>query len=106
MSHSPSRPPIRRTLVWRGIELVVVEYPDSFWRGSTRLEVIVEHPRHAALPITDTGTQVLVVDSEKLSLEGGPVIYLIACLDRAAQSKSWRERELRARQLTLFRDLR
>jgi len=66
------------------------------------LQVRVTEPERAELPITETGYRSHFVDREAVSEAGGPVEYVRQWLDAEARSKTWREQEAKARQLSLF----
>ena len=59
-------------------------------------------PKRASIPITETGYRSHFIDSEELSLAGGPVAFALARLDAEANSKEWQKREFVRRQGDLF----
>lgn len=92
---------------WQGIEIEI-----SFernWLGSSpsdyqssHLEIRSVNPPKAELPITETGYLSHFLQPEELDAAGGPVAYVIAMLDEAAQRKEWKARCEAQRQLSLF----
>jgi orotate phosphoribosyltransferase len=54
------------------------------------------------LPITETGYLSHFVAADAIDEAGGPVAYVVAWLDRAAQDKEWKSRIEAQRQLSLF----
>ena len=92
---------IARKLVWRGILLVIREQHDYLWPGQSHVEVYVVRPKHAVIPITETGYRSHFIDTEELSLAGGAVAFVTEWLDREAATKKWQRAEIMAQQLTL-----
>lgn len=98
------RAPEHHTLLWRGIEVTVVFYPEYFGQGDWRhdhLEVMTAHPRRP-LPMTETGYRSLFLPAGEIESLGGPVAYVTRWLDHAARAKRWLAVEQDARQGSLF----
>ncbi len=94
------------TIVWRGI-VIEIRYEER-WLGSdgpfstAHLEVCARAPEWAVLPITETGYRSHFAPAAVIAEAGGPVIFVQAWLDAEADRPAWKEREERARQMTLF----
>lgn len=93
-------------IVWRGIT-IEIRYEER-WLGSdgpfstAHLEVRARAPERTVLPITETGYRSHFTPAEIIAEAGGPVAFVEAWLDTEAQCRTWKEREERARQMTLF----
>ncbi|ABS65797.1 hypothetical protein Xaut_0541 [Xanthobacter versatilis] len=91
---------------WRGI-VVEIQY-EADWLGTLRaprvghLSITAISPECAALPITETGYRSHFIDPAAVEEAGGPVAYVTAWLDRAAQGAAWKAHEDAARQMSLF----
>ncbi len=94
------------TIVWRGIA-IEVRYEEQ-WLGSNgpfstaHLEVETIEPERVMLPITETGYRSHFLPAAAVAEAGGPVAYVEAWLDREAGTRTWKDREEAARQMTLF----
>jgi len=94
------------TILWRGLSLEV-SYEQN-WLGTegafstAHLQVNTVAPEKAPLPITETGYRSRFIDAETIAEAGGPVAFVKAWLDQAAETKSWKEQQETARQMTLF----
>jgi hypothetical protein len=90
--------------MWRDIELEIRF--ERHWPISTfamaHLEVEAIKPRHAALPITETGYRSHFLGAEAIDCCGGVVAYVMVALNLAAKDRRWKARQLAARQLSLF----
>ena len=113
------RPIVTHKINWRGISLVIREQHDYLWPGQSHVEVYVvsktrfqpdvsktgvhrnARPKHAVLPITETGYRSHFIDTEELSLAGGAVSFVTDWLDREAVTKKWQRAELEGAQLEL-----
>ena len=121
------RPIKTHKLTWRGIALVIREQHDYLWPGQSHVEVYVvsktrvkvvsktrfqpdvsktgvhrnARPKHAVLPITETGYRSHFIDTEELSLAGGAVSFVTDWLDREAITKKWQRAVLEGAQLEL-----
>jgi hypothetical protein len=90
---------------WQGIALSVRYCPD--WSQGFR-EVMGRPLAHftiaagCALPITETGNLSHFTGPELVDAEGGPVAFVLAWLDLAAQSPEWKAQREQAAQLSLF----
>lgn len=108
MTSGASRDINVHALAWQGRKLQI-EY-EAHWLGVDRigglqvahLQVRSVEPERAELPITETGYRSHFVDREAVSEAGGPVEYVRQWLDAEARSRTWREQEAKARQLSLF----
>lgn len=96
------------TIDWQGIALSVSYAPSYLGLGGTsgyavaHLQVWAVKPERAALPITETGYRSHFLHPSFVEEAGGPVTYVLAWLDAEAQTPAWRQRAVRARQLSLF----
>lgn len=94
------------TLVWRGITIEVTYEAEWLRREGfycpCHLTVTSIAPNRCALPITATGYRSLFTDPVLVEEAGGPLAYVTAELDSAAQSEEWRKHEAEQRQLSLF----
>jgi len=92
------------SIVWRGITIEVRYEPR--WLGgdvAAHLEVEVQLPEGAAIPITETGYRSHFANPGVIEEAGGPVAFVTAWLNRAAAgSRDWKEREEASRQYALF----
>lgn len=94
------------TILWRGLPLEI-SYEQN-WLGTdgpfstAHLQVNTVAPERAPLPITETGYRSRFIDAETIAEAGGPVAFVRAWLDQAAETKSWKEQQEKARQMTLF----
>jgi hypothetical protein len=96
-------------IVWRGITVEVRYCPD--WSPSyqaiygyplAHLEVESIEPAKAALPMTETGYRSHFCGTPLIDDEGGPVAFVRAWLDHAADTPEWKAKEAAARQFSLF----
>ena len=91
---------------WNGIRLEISWEPD--WLGiEARHEVAAAHLQVRSqgdkpLPITETGYRSHFTARSAVAAAGGPVEYVLAWLDAAADTPAWRRKAAAARQLTLF----
>lgn len=84
-------------LNWRGIEVGIVYRADAgFSEGYAHLEIHTA-PR-TLLPITETGYRSHFLPKAEMDRVGCPVAYVSLWLDKAAQSKAWRQMEADLRQ--------
>jgi hypothetical protein len=91
------------TFDWRGSTVSVTYEPN--WLGLTttvHLDIEAIAPEGAVLPITETGYRSQFSDEATVAEGGGPVAFVRAWLDQAAQSKRWKVAEAEGRQLKLF----
>jgi len=94
------------TIIWRGFA-IEVRYEQN-WLGTegpfstAHLQVNTVEPENAPQPITETGYGSRFIDAEAIAESGGPVAFVRAWLDHAAETKSWKEPQEKARQMTLF----
>lgn len=104
-----SRPYATHTLKWRGILLEVRYCPD--WLDSYReiyghpmahIEIETLDPPRVPLPVTETGYRSHFTRPEAILEAGGPVAFVRAALDEAAEAPAWKEREAAAQQYDLF----
>ena len=92
---------VTRKLMWRDIQLLIREQHDYLWPSQSHIEVYVVRPKHAVIPITQTGYRSHFIDTEGLSLAGGAIAFVTNWLDREAACKKWQRADLEARQLKL-----
>lgn len=96
-----SRSPETHAIAWRGITIEIGYDPE--WLGiSAHLDITTVAPERAALPITETGYRSHFASQIEIAEAGGPIAFVIAWLDQAAQAQDWKDRQDSARQMTLF----
>lgn len=89
-------------ITWRDITATVRHTRDYLIDGQDHIEVTVKAPSGAVLPITETGYRSHFLAATEVIAAGGPVRYVLAWLDREAQTKRWQKAEFRWRQLHVF----
>jgi hypothetical protein len=72
-------------------------------KGWSHIEIIVQKPKGAPLPITETGYRSHFLDAHDLEHAGGPVRFFLDWIEREARSKTWAKTEFKWRQGDLFR---
>jgi hypothetical protein len=93
-------------IAWQGIAITVtcernaLALADAGVATSAHLAITAANRR--PLPFTETGYRSVFVDPADIDAAGGPVAYVTAWLDLAAQSPQWRTRAMAAEQLSLF----
>jgi len=93
-------------ITWQGI-VVEIRY-EAAWFGTNgpfstaHLEVEAIEPEQSELPFTETGYRSHFTSADDVAEAGGPVAYARAWLDHAARSPAWKDRQEKARQLSLF----
>lgn len=101
--------PIITTVTWQGVTIEVSYQAD--WLGMSQrsadwgiahLELRVQEPQGAPLPMTTTGYRSHFLPPSEVTLAGGAAAYVLAWLDHAAQSDAWRSRASAPGQLSLF----
>ncbi|MBB92998.1 MAG: hypothetical protein CML68_04450 [Rhodobacteraceae bacterium] len=91
---------------WNGIQLEISWEPN--WLGLEDLyEIAAAHLQVRSsgselLPITETGYRSHFTSRAAVEAARGPVEYVLAWLDAAADSPAWHRKTAAARQLTLF----
>ncbi|MHC5656336.1 hypothetical protein [Stappia sp. ICDLI1TA098] len=89
---------------WRGIPLEI-RYCATWcgqMDGIAFAHLEIESDTRQALPVTETGYKSHFPPVTHIAKYGGPVAFVMAWLDAAAQSAAWHERERQSRQLSLF----
>ncbi len=105
---SRRRKTTRQLLDWvnpvtgKPVRLSITHGRDYLVEGNDHLEVRVEAPRGASLPITETGYLSHFIDARELAAAGGARRFVLAWLDREAAAKPWRAKELARTQGDLF----
>jgi hypothetical protein len=96
-------------LEWNGITLEVrycpswADYYEAIYgHPLAHIEVEAITPARAPLPITETGYRSHFTSAEEIAEAGGPVAFIRAALDSAADDPAWKKREAAARQYQLF----
>ncbi len=96
-------------LEWHGITIEVRICPNwssAFAKASGKtlahLEIKSIEPERAPLPITETGYRSHFTSAEIINAAGGPVAFVRAALEDAAQDADWIRREAEARQMVLL----
>ena len=94
---------------WQGIDIELTYCPswskayyNTYGDALAHLECRAIYPHKARLPITETGYRSHFVAACHVEAEGGPVAYLTAWLDEAAQSADWQRHLEAQRQPMLF----
>ena len=70
--------------------------------GQDHIEVRVQKPRGARLPITETGYRSHFISATELINAGGPVTFVTAWIEREAKSRDWQKHESARAQGNLF----
>jgi hypothetical protein len=96
------RPTTTHKLVWRHVTCRVKHVPDYMSQGWSHIEIIVQSPKDAPIPITQTGYLSHFLDEDELVAAGGPVAFFLAWMDREARTPAWAKADNRWRQLELF----
>ncbi len=89
-------------LVWRDITCRVRHTPNYLSKGWSHIEIIVQKPEGAPLPITETGYRSHFLDADHLNRAGGPIRFFLDWIESEARSKSWAKAEFNWRQGDLF----
>jgi hypothetical protein len=84
---------------WHDIGITIRHTP-NMWSIIEPLEV--ESDNRQQIPITETGYKSHFLSAEELATYGGPIDYVIAWLDVAAEAAAWRDTEERRKQYSLF----
>ncbi|WP_457663196.1 hypothetical protein [Sinorhizobium medicae] len=91
-------------LTWRNL-VIEISYEEC-WLGTdgpfSTAHLEVRSAARTPLPITETGYRSHFTSASEIEEAGGPVAFVQAWLDRAAQSTAWKTHEETARQMTLF----
>jgi hypothetical protein len=91
---------------WNGIEIEIRWIADyvSFDDGQSmaHLEVESVKPKHAPLPITETGYRSHFINRSNVDHMGGPEAYVEAWINEMSRTHAWRETAVASRQLALF----
>lgn len=86
---------------WRGIGLEIRHCPA--WSREVDIgHIEVVSDECTPLPITETGYKSHFLTSKQVTAIGTPLDYVMAWLDHAAQSETWKRKEAASRQLSLF----
>lgn len=95
------------TLKWAGISIDVLyslnwlqSYCVTYGYPLAHLEI--RSANREPLPITETGYLSHFDRGDNIDAEGGPIAYVLAWLDHAAQSQEWKASVQKRQQLTLF----
>lgn len=89
-------------LVWRDIACRVRHTPDYLSKGWSHIEIMVQKPKGAPLPITETGYRSHFLGHDDLERAGGAVRFFLDWIEREAASKQWSKAEFKLRQGDLF----
>lgn len=91
------------TARWAEIDLLI-SFERKWFGGdfTSHLEIRSAEPERAPLPITETGYRSHFCPAAVIDDAGGPVAFVLAWLDQAARSPSWKAGEVARRQLSLF----
>lgn len=88
--------------MWRDAICRVRHTPNYLSKGWSHIEIIVQTPKGAPLPITQTGYLSHFLDQDLLTKAGGPVAFFTEWIEREAKSKAWAKTDFKWRQLELF----
>ncbi len=97
-----ARKPPTLKLVWREMTCRVRHTPNYLSKGWSHIELIVQKPKNAPLPITATGYLSHFLDENLLKRAGGPVQFFLDWIERESHSKQWAAIEFKWRQGDLF----
>ena len=91
---------------WNGI-LINITWEENWLNPDSgydlaHLDIETVQPARAKLPITETGYLSHFTSAEAVNAHGGPVGFVLAWLNDAAQTPEWRKSEAEARQFALF----
>lgn len=96
------RSPPALKLIWREIACRVRHTPNYLSKGWSHIELIVQNPKNAPLPITSTGYLSHFLDEDLLKRAGGPVQFFLDWIEREAHTKQSAAVEFKWRQGDLF----
>lgn len=97
-----AKKPSSMKLVWREISCRVRHTPNYLSKGWSHIELTVQKPKNAPLPITSTGYLSHFLDEDILKRAGGPVRFFLDWIERESHSKQWAATEFKWRQGDLF----
>jgi hypothetical protein len=89
------------TVEWDGI-VIEVSYKPRDIMAMAHLELRVQYPKGAQLPVTETGYRSHFLHPGIVEEAGGPEAFVSAWLDHEADKPEWVQRVEKARQLDLF----
>jgi hypothetical protein len=94
-------------LEWAGLLIEVRYSPDwlesyCVTYGYPLAHLEIKTVNREPLPVTETGYRSHFDRADNIEAEGGPVAYVLAWLDHAAQSQEWKQAVQKRQQLTLF----
>ena len=94
-------------LIWQGITIEITWeaywlFPPGADRAPAHLCIHSLIPERAPLPMTETGYRSHFTTRETVAEAGGPVAFIQAWLEAAAQSPAWRKHVAEAMQPSLF----
>lgn len=90
---------------WNGIEINIQYNPsfsEAYRKQMGRSLAHIEIRSNSVLPVTETGYRSHFTGGECIEKYGGAIGFVVAWLNDAAQSKSWKIKAEESRQLTLF----
>lgn len=87
---------------WRHLRCKLSETSHYLRHGWTMLQLEVVANRSTPCPLTRTGYLAHFIDEDELGNAGGAVPFMVAWLDREADSKAYKAAEFRWRQGDLF----
>jgi hypothetical protein len=103
MTAQPKRKPATtHKLIWQHATCRVKHTPDYMSEGWSHIEISVQAPKGAPIPITRTGYLSHFLDEDELTAAGGPVAFVSAWIEREARSKDWARADFKWRQGDLF----
>lgn len=101
MPRKPTPRAKRHRIRWRDWSLTIKTTADYLAKGQTHIEITVDAPPGAPIPLTETGYRSHFMPTELLADNGGAVAFVTAWLDREATTKAWGKTEAKWRQLEL-----
>lgn len=98
-----SQPPEAQiiTVRWDGI-VIEVSYKPKDIMAMAHLELRVQYPKGAQLPVTDTGYRSHFLHPGIVEDAGGPEAFVTAWLEHEAMQPSWLSQVEKSRQFDLF----
>lgn len=97
-----AKEPSALKLVWRDVTCRVRHTPNYLSKGWSHVEIIVQKPKDAPLPITATGYLSHFLEEDLLKRAGGPVQFFLDWIERESHTKQWAAAEFKWRQGDLF----
>ena len=92
-------------ITWRGTAILITY--EANWLNlhgmvGTCAHLAINAEGRRRLPFTETGYRSCFLTPTEVDAVGGPVAYVLAWLDAAAESPQWKVSQMAGQQLTLF----